>query len=203
LLSESPQPDAAGNGPSSPAGAPFHSPNACAKTPLAGLLRSGMRSALIRHNGLGARTAGCGSPIQIDYRTGNGAHRNAVLHTMSPPGPFGPPLIVCRGMCDRSMWVLSSQAGTSCGGRRCVADRARCAGDFDATANCPLHTCMARDPKGIYRQAEGNPNAKVPGLQAAYEPPETPDLVVQCEDETPDAAAERVVALLVEKGYIR
>ncbi len=51
--------------------------------------------------------------------------------------------------------------------------------------------------------SEGKPDAKVPGLQTTYEPPETPDLVLQCEDESPEAAAERVVALLVEKGYIR
>jgi adenylylsulfate kinase len=69
--------------------------------------------------------------------------------------------------------------------------------------DCPLPTCMARDPKGVYRQAQGNPAAKVPGLQTTYEPPETPDLVVKCEDESPEAAARRVVALLVEKGYIR
>jgi adenylylsulfate kinase len=69
--------------------------------------------------------------------------------------------------------------------------------------DCPLPTCMARDPKGVYKQAQGNPAAKVPGLQTTYEPPETPDLVVKCEDESPEAAARRVVALLVEKGYIR
>jgi adenylylsulfate kinase len=69
--------------------------------------------------------------------------------------------------------------------------------------DCPLATCMARDPKGIYQQAQGSPTAKVPGLQTAYEPPEAPDLVVKCEGESPEAAAGRVVALLVEKGYIR
>lgn len=60
-----------------------------------------------------------------------------------------------------------------------------------------------RDPKGIYQQAQESPTAKVPGLQTAYEPPEAPDLVVKCEGESPEAAAGRVVALLVEKGYIR
>ena len=29
------------------------------------------------------------------------------------------------------------------------------------------------------------------------------DLIVDCETETPDAAAKRAVALLAEKGYIR
>jgi len=69
--------------------------------------------------------------------------------------------------------------------------------------DCPLATCMARDPKGIYRQAQGSATATLPELQSAYETPERPDLIVDCETEAPDAAAKRVVALLVEKGYIR
>jgi adenylylsulfate kinase len=66
----------------------------------------------------------------------------------------------------------------------------------------PLETCMARDPKGIYRQAGAGGSATVPGLQAAYEPPESPDVVVGGNHESPEAAAERVIAKLVEKGYL-
>ena len=69
--------------------------------------------------------------------------------------------------------------------------------------NCPLATCMARDLKGIYREAQESATATVPGLQTAYEPPERPDLIIDCEYETAEAAARRVVALLTEKGYIR
>ena len=43
----------------------------------------------------------------------------------------------------------------------------------------------------------------VTGLRTECEPPETPDLVLHCEGESPEAAARRVVALLIEKGYIR
>ncbi len=67
---------------------------------------------------------------------------------------------------------------------------------------CPLETCMARDPKGIYRQAREGTAANVPGLQAAYEPPETPDVLVHGETESPDAAAARVIAKLIEKAYL-
>jgi hypothetical protein len=61
---------------------------------------------------------------------------------------------------------------------------------FDATANrrsyrerflevyvdCPLEVCIARDPKGIYRNARQGAAGNVPGLQTAYEPPEDPDV---------------------------
>lgn len=68
--------------------------------------------------------------------------------------------------------------------------------------DCPLAVCMERDPKGIYRKAKQGGADSVPGLQAEYEPPEKPDLVVSGNRETPDAAAERVVAELVKRGYI-
>jgi adenylylsulfate kinase len=66
----------------------------------------------------------------------------------------------------------------------------------------PLHVCMARDPKGIYRHAGESPAAVVPGLQEPYEPPENPELIVHGEFEQPEAAAGRVLNVLVQKGYI-
>lgn len=56
----------------------------------------------------------------------------------------------------------------------------------------PLETCMARDPKGIYRNAGGD----VPGLQAPYEPPLHPDLVIDGIRESPRDAARRILAVL-------
>ena len=41
----------------------------------------------------------------------------------------------------------------------------------------------------------------MPGLQSAYEPPQNPELVVNGGRETPEAAAERVMIKLAEKGY--
>lgn len=67
---------------------------------------------------------------------------------------------------------------------------------------CPLETCMARDPKGIYRQGREGAAANVPGLQAAYEPPEAPDVLVAGDAESPDAAAARIIAKMIEKAYL-
>jgi len=73
---------------------------------------------------------------------------------------------------------------------------------LEVYVECPLEICMARDPKGIYRQAREATAANVPGLQAAYEPPEAPDVVVAGDTESPDTAAARTVAKLAEKGYL-
>ena len=42
---------------------------------------------------------------------------------------------------------------------------------LEVYVDCPLETCMSRDPKGIYRKAREGAANTVPGLQAAYEPP--------------------------------
>jgi len=66
---------------------------------------------------------------------------------------------------------------------------------------CPLPVCMDRDPKGIYRQALEGETGNVPGLQTPYEPPETPDVVIHSDREAPDAGADRVMALLTDRGW--
>jgi len=73
---------------------------------------------------------------------------------------------------------------------------------LEVYVDSPLATCIARDPKGIYRQAREGTLTTVPGLQARYEPPETPDVTIHGDRETPEVAARRVIAKLVEKGYI-
>src|ERR1700688_2344586 len=57
--------------------------------------------------------------------------------------------------------------------RRAYRDRARkqIRHFLEIYVDCPLATCMARDPKGIYRQAQGSSTAKVPGVHTPYEPP--------------------------------
>ncbi len=66
----------------------------------------------------------------------------------------------------------------------------------------PLETCMARDPKGIYRQSREGASSSVPGLQSTYEPPGNPDVVVSGDKENPANGAGRVRAKLVEKRFI-
>ncbi len=66
---------------------------------------------------------------------------------------------------------------------------------------CPAEICAARDPKGLYRGARAGLVQALPGVQAPYEPPEQPDLIVSGLDE-PDAAAGRIVRMLEDRGWI-
>jgi adenylylsulfate kinase len=73
---------------------------------------------------------------------------------------------------------------------------------LEVFVDSPLEVCVARDPKGIYRKGREGASQNVPGLQANYEPPETPDVLVYGNQETPDSAAERVIAKLIERRYL-
>ena len=72
---------------------------------------------------------------------------------------------------------------------------------IEVYVDVPLETCVARDPKGIYRSAAVGQATNVPGLQDPYEPPEAPEVVIQGED--PESDARRIIQKLVEKGYVK
>jgi adenylylsulfate kinase len=88
--------------------------------------------------------------------------------------------------------------------RRAYRDRARLQiPEFlEVHVDCPLSVCESRDPKGIYRRAREGKAPNVPGIQAEYEPPLQPDLVVRGDIETSTDAARRIVAALAKKGYL-
>jgi adenylylsulfate kinase len=67
---------------------------------------------------------------------------------------------------------------------------------------CPLEVCIARDPKGIYRKGHEGASSTVPGIQASYEPPDTPDVLVHGDRDLVRTAAEWVIAKLEEKKYL-
>ncbi len=72
----------------------------------------------------------------------------------------------------------------------------------EAYVDCPLATCIARDPKGIYRRAREGKAETVPGLQAAYEAPEKPEIILHGDRDKPEDEAQKVVTKLVELGYM-
>jgi adenylylsulfate kinase len=89
--------------------------------------------------------------------------------------------------------------------RRSYRDRARqqIPMFLEVFVDCPLETCVHRDPKGIYRKAREGRADHVPGMQVAYEPPEKPDVVIQGDREDPEDAARRVIAVLEGRFFVK
>ena len=88
--------------------------------------------------------------------------------------------------------------------RRAYRDRARTQIPrfLEVYIDIPLAVCVARDPKGIYRKAREGAAATVPGIQAAYEPPLHQEVVVKGDQEAAEIGAERVMAKLIERGFL-
>jgi adenylylsulfate kinase len=82
------------------------------------------------------------------------------------------------------------------------AARRRIARFAEIHVDTPLEVCEARDPKGLYRRARAGDSSTLPGLQAAYQEPLAPELVVRGDRGTPAEAAGAIMQLLEERGWI-
>jgi adenylylsulfate kinase len=89
--------------------------------------------------------------------------------------------------------------------RRSYRDRARqqIPRFVEVFVDCPLAICIQRDPKGIYRKARTGEATHVPGLQAVYEPPNCPDVVIHGDSDNPGDATGRVIEVLIRKGFLK
>jgi bifunctional enzyme CysN/CysC len=68
--------------------------------------------------------------------------------------------------------------------------------------DAPLAVCEARDPKGLYAKSRAGNLPNFTGIDSPYEPPESPDLVLETARESPEALADRVLAFLSTRGYL-
>jgi len=75
--------------------------------------------------------------------------------------------------------------------------------DFiEVFVDAPLQTCMQRDPKGLYAKAKRGEIPDFTGLDSPYEAPESPEIHLPTDRLAPEAAAERIVHYLVERGIV-
>ena len=67
---------------------------------------------------------------------------------------------------------------------------------------CPISVCEARDVKGMYKKARANMIKNFTGISSPYEIPESPDLIVNTEQETIDESVKKVLNTLFDKEII-
>lgn len=68
--------------------------------------------------------------------------------------------------------------------------------------DCPLEECMRRDPKGIYAKAKRGEIKHFTGISSPYEAPLNPELVIHSNKEHFEAAADRVIDMMIKKVFI-
>jgi len=67
---------------------------------------------------------------------------------------------------------------------------------------CPLATCIERDPKGLYAKANRGEIANFTGISDPYEPPEHSEIIVRTDQEKPEESLQRILDGLVKLEFI-
>jgi bifunctional enzyme CysN/CysC len=62
--------------------------------------------------------------------------------------------------------------------------------------DAPIDVCRARDDEGVYAKADAGEIANYPGVDAPYEAPEKPDLVLNTAELSVDECVARLVKLV-------
>ena len=67
---------------------------------------------------------------------------------------------------------------------------------------CPLNTCIDRDPKGLYAKANRGEISNFTGISDPYEPPEKPEIIVHTDQESTKESLQKIFDGLVRLDYI-
>ena len=73
---------------------------------------------------------------------------------------------------------------------------------IEVYVKCSLEECENRDPKGLYKKARLGEIKGFTGIDAPYEPPVNPELVVETDKQSLEDSVNQVIRYLAEVGYI-
>jgi sulfate adenylyltransferase len=88
--------------------------------------------------------------------------------------------------------------------RRSVRDMISPLGGFiEIHVATPIEVCEDRDRKGLYAKARAGIIKEFTGISGPYEAPETPEMVIDTANISPDLAAHRIMLKLEAMGFMR
>lgn len=68
--------------------------------------------------------------------------------------------------------------------------------------SCSLSTCESRDPKGLYQKARNGEIKGFTGINAPYEAPKNPEIIIDTEQETIETAVNQIIDYLKAHDYL-
>jgi bifunctional enzyme CysN/CysC len=74
---------------------------------------------------------------------------------------------------------------------------------FEVFVRCSLKTCVQRDPKGLYKKAIDGKIPQFTGINAPYEEPLNPDVILDTEHKSIQDNLKAVLDMMQSKGIIR
>ena len=76
-------------------------------------------------------------------------------------------------------------------------------GDFlEVYTRCSIDVCEERDVKGLYKKARAGEIKDFTGISSPYEEPESPELIIDTDQDDLDSCVDQVVAMLQSRGII-
>jgi adenylylsulfate kinase len=88
---------------------------------------------------------------------------------------------------------------------RAIRDEARELMDgrmIEAYVKASVEECERRDVKGLYAKARAGEIKEFTGVSDPYEPPESPELILETESQTPEESAREILEYLEERELI-
>ena len=77
------------------------------------------------------------------------------------------------------------------------------AGEFiEVFVDAPIEVCEARDPKGLYKKARAGEIKGFTGIDDPYEPPASPELVLNAAAKPAEELADEVIGFLKQQGIL-
>lgn len=71
---------------------------------------------------------------------------------------------------------------------------------IEVFVDAPIESCIARDPKGLYRKALGGEIKNFTGIDQPYEPPEAPEITVETDNDSAAECASRILMALESRN---
>jgi bifunctional enzyme CysN/CysC len=106
---------------------------------------------------------------------------------------------VAKLMAEAGLVVLCSFISPFRAERRMVRELVGGNAFIEVFVDTPLKTCIARDPKGLYRRALSGEIRNFTGVDQTYELPEQPELHLMAGDTSPQDLADRVIAHVMQQ----
>lgn len=73
-------------------------------------------------------------------------------------------------------------------------------GDFiEVFVDCPIDTCIERDPKGLYKKAVAGIIPEFTGISSPYESPKNPELTIHTAELTVEESVDQVLSYLEQR----
>lgn len=105
-------------------------------------------------------------------------------------------------LCDAGLIVLAAFISPYASDRQAIRALLPEGMFIEIFVDCPLAVCEGRDPKGLYERARKGLLPDFTGIDAPYEPPMAPEIILHSDQESVSACVHRVLAYLERIGIV-